>query len=426
MHSLQKVTVLLAAMLLGMPVSAKSICSQKFCAAGSSSLGCFRRVEGDLRTFMRSNPAGSLACFREQVETSRFKTAELVKELSQFSGVIGGDVKPDNVDIVLLAGGKCDIGLIDLDDGGQGSLFGDFFHTLTYNSVWLEEENKKNKDWPWKEQISFKKAIEAYGRGLRNQDLPGVLSLAEILDPKSGGCPSPTSVTKPKSCEKLRKEKADEWRKDLTELEKAAEARFAADKEILAYAVRKRGNEVIETRIRVKKHGGSMCLPRFLFLVAKPDGITCEVIEFKQQGKPAADIFGGRPDSHKARIDSLIKHYRSGDQGSTIDVVRANSNDYWQRTDEEPLFDGGEKQETNAEAERHKAFTQHMMYWLGSVHRKQSQEYAERLERLLPEISDDLKNMVKEHVAALKAKQKKAPKGTGNACTLSNRHSPGA
>lgn len=250
MHSLQKVTVLLAAMLLGMPVSAKSICSQKFCAAGSSSLGCFRRVEGDLRTFMRSNPAGSLACFREQVETSRFKTAELVKELSQFSGVIGGDVKPDNVDIVLLAGGKCDIGLIDLDDGGQGSLFGDFFHTLTYNSVWLEEENKKDKDWPWKEQISFKKAIEAYGRGLRNQDLPGVLSLAEILDPKSGGCPSPTSVTKPKSCETLRKEKADEWRKDLTELEKAAEARFAADKEILAYAVRKRGNEVIETRIR--------------------------------------------------------------------------------------------------------------------------------------------------------------------------------
>ncbi len=400
--------ILLASVLLGLPLSAKAICSQKFCDAKSSPLGCFRPVKGDLLTFMRSNPAGSLACFREQVKHGSSKPKKLIKELSQFTGVIGGDVKPDNVDIVPLADGTCDIGLIDLDDGGQGSLFGDFFHALTYNSVWIED--KEDNGWRWTEQISFEKAIEAYRRGLSNHGLPYARSLADILGGEGGVCPSRASVMKPKKSGDLCL-KAKEWTKNHAPREARAEARFAADKKSLEDVVRNRGYEVIATGIRVKSRGGSMCLPRLLFLVKEPDKGACQVIEFKQQDKPAASIFGGVQVDHAERIESLLKHYRPLDaRGSTIGVVRVNSNDYWLRTDDDPLFDGGEKPKSKVDAKRHEAFAEHMMHWLGRMHRKESLEYAATFERFLPEIHDELKRMAKAHVVALNEKLKQAPK----------------
>jgi hypothetical protein len=58
-----------------------------------------------LRTFMRSNPSGSLECFRQQVAAAdNNEIRKEIQRLSAFSGVIGGDVKPDNVDIVKIDG----------------------------------------------------------------------------------------------------------------------------------------------------------------------------------------------------------------------------------------------------------------------------------------------------------------------------------
>jgi hypothetical protein len=103
--------IILTALLLSLPlgVSADEICTVEKCSSDFA-IGCFRGVakEDDeekkltdnafLRTFMRSNPSGSLECFRQQMAAAdNDEIRKKIQSLSAFSGVIGGDVKPDKV-----------------------------------------------------------------------------------------------------------------------------------------------------------------------------------------------------------------------------------------------------------------------------------------------------------------------------------------
>lgn len=114
----KSLVIILAALLLSLPLrgSADDICTVEECASDFA-IGCFRGVakeddEGKkltdnalLRTFMRSNPSGSLDCFRQQMAAAdNDEIRKKIKSLSAFSGVMGGDVKPDNVDIVKING----------------------------------------------------------------------------------------------------------------------------------------------------------------------------------------------------------------------------------------------------------------------------------------------------------------------------------
>lgn len=366
---------------LQVALAANASCSRKICSEDPAH-GCFRGVDGDLLQFMRSNPAGSLACFREQLAPGD----GALQRLSAFKGIIGGDVKPDNVDIVEDKG-RLHIGLIDLDDGGSGSFLADFFHTLTYNHAWK----------PAAVRISFEAAVEAYRRGLSGQELTGVWSLHDILGDATPGAPA---------CKDLRRQARD-WRAPHAAGSRVSQ-QYETDRQALEAAIRQQKlGKVSAVGAKVKDSGGSMCLPRFLYLIEVDDKgkkrDQCRVVEFKALGNPAAAVFGDAQIDHAVRIRRLLEYYRpSGSPGALIDVIRAPRADYIERWSVEARFDGGSKPKNAQDIKRHQAFALHMLYWLGSAHARQDKAYAESFQRDFPALQDKFEGLLQAHVADLK------------------------
>ena len=357
------------------------VCSRKACSEDPAH-GCFRRVDGDLLQFMRSNPAGSLACLSEQLAQG----GETLRRLSEFTGIIGADVKPDNVDIVEDKGGL-HVGLIDLDDGGHGSFLADFLHTLSYNHAWNPETVR----------IPFNRAVEAYQRGLAGQALTGVGSLKDILGDATAAAAE---------CKPLRR-KARDWA-EPDGVGSRVKRQYKTDSKALEDAIhRQELGQIVARGVRLKESGGSMCLPRFLYLIENEGkgkkGDKCSVVEFKAQGIPAAAVFGAASD-HAARIDKLLEHYRPNrNPGTLLEVVHAPSGTYYlERVSAEARFDGASKPKKAADIARQQAFTLHMLHWLGSAHRRQSRPYAETFEREFqrdsPALRKRFQDLIEAHV----------------------------
>jgi hypothetical protein len=372
-------------------LSAEEICAIEDCTKDAQ-IGCFRGVEKVgkkgvalterefLTTFMRSNPSGSLECFRQQVVAAG---SNEIQSLSAFSGVIGGDVKPDNVDIVKIDG-DWQIGLIDLDDGGQGSLLGDVFHTLTYNEV-------------WEPRLTFDEAVAAYRLGLKGQKLKDV---PQVL----GDSSAPE-----RSCKELE----EKWKKalgrDIKRLEgedakSAVKQRYDADQNTFSKVVQEIG-EVQDHGFEMKTAGGgSMCIPRFVYLVSDKEQKRCDIVQFKLQRPPAAAVFSGGEADHKQRLASLTEYYRpGGDIGHLVkaEPVRGESKGYYiARYDRNENFKATLNKRLDSEhfAKRH-AYSKRMLHWLGQVHAQQNAEYAKQFEETFPTTRDKLKAMIDSHIA---------------------------
>ena len=316
--------------------------------------------------FMRTNPVGSLACLKEQAAGA----SKAIRTLSEplFFGFIGGEVKPDNVDIVRVEDEKGDwqIGLIDLDDGGWGSLLVDLLHTLAYNKLWAPSV-------PWAD------ALIAYRSGLRGKELKNVPTLKEILGDKR---PSKESFSKAQR--DWNEDVEDKKIRALAESPPEVEKLYRQDRDgfesrlkWLDLTVEKRGYE------RKEESGGSMCAVRFDYLVrAKVDGRD-GVVEFKHQPDwpgPAALVFDKHAD-HLDRIKSLIEYYRpraadneERDKGNLIEVVRGCSGAYYiARYAGSALYKArSDKNVDDKQRKKAEAYTKRMLFWLGTVHAQQN------------------------------------------------------
>jgi len=350
-----------------------------------------------LTTFMRSNPIGSLECFRQQVVAAG---SNEIQSLSAFSGVIGGDVKPDNVDIVKI-NGDWQIGLIDLDDGGQGSLLGDVFHTLTYNEV-------------WEPRLTFDEALTAYRRGLKGEKLRGVPRILGDSSPPDRSC---------KEQEKKWKKKLDNHKiKPLKEANDGVKDSYAQDKTTFNEEIQKMGKSKYESDyegFEMKTgSGGSMCMPRFVYLVIDKGkdkaAKGCDIVQFKLQRTQAAAVFSDEKANHKERLAMLIKYYRpGGDIGHLVkaEPVRGESNKYYiARYDRNENFKAtmDTRLDTGQFAERH-AYSKRMLHWLGQVHAQQNPTYATQFEETFQTTRNELKKMIDLHIAYMNKQASKLP-----------------
>ena len=405
--------IILAALLLSLPlrVSADEICAVERCSSDFA-IRCFRGVakKGDggkeltgnalLKTFMRSNPSGGLECFRQQVVAAKSKG---IQDLSAFSGVIGGDVKPDNVDIVKI-NGDWQIGLIDLDDGGWGSLLGDVFHTLTYNEV-------------WEPRLTFDEALTAYLAGLKGEKLIDVPRIRSDSSPPGRSC-----INQEKKWKDKQKQKLDDHKiKPLKEASKDVKDLYEQDKTTFNEEIHKMGksndgsdHEGFEMKTR---SGGSMCMPRFVYLVKDKDAKECDIVEFKLQRLPAAAVFSGGEADHEKRLASLIEYYRpSGDIGHLVkaEPVRGKSNKYYiARYDRNENFKAtmDKRLDIGQFAKRH-AYSKRMLHWLGQVHAQQNRAYATMFEETFQTNRanrDELKKMIDSHIAYMEERASKLP-----------------
>lgn len=423
--------VLAAGFVLGFPLNlwGEEICSIKMCKPEAEEGWCFRpvsependkkkpdkdKVDNDkLLLFMRTNPVASLACFNEQAEGASMA----IQTLRKFYGHIGGDVKPDNVDMVYNAKGDLNIGLIDLDDGGLGSLLVDVLHTLAYNQVWWKEKGSVDSV----PLVAPIEALAAYQAGLKGEKLQNALTLKEILDnspmdkkkASNGWCEGNDS--KPKKIKPVSKGVApktvwNQYENDGNSLEKVLKEEFHMD-------IKDKGYE------RKEHSGGSMCAMRFNYLVSvqseKPGKSRCEVVQLKHQPErpgPAALVFTAGPSDCEDRITSLIERYRpltgkdkvERDKGNFIRVVRGASGAcYIARYDRPELFKA-DKVKRHVQVD----YTRRMLYWLGTVHAQQNPAYVDTFLKATADTPeghktvDELRMMVVSHIKYLKSLEK--------------------
>lgn len=343
-----------------------------------------RKVPGDFLVFMRSNPAASLAWFRDNAKMVSAKSNPFAKIVSHI-GIIAADAKPDNVDIVKLKNksdktDKADIGIIDVDDGGTGMFLADLFHTLSYNQVWPN-------------RLSFEDAILSYKLGLKGKDLSKVQSLDEIL-----------KKTPPRSFnyKKLALEK--EYFKtrlslsDLKDTSPEVQEIYNNNQNLFENELQEMGT-IIHFGVRIKENGGSMGVPRFSYLIKENDSDNYKIIEFKAQVDPAASALNLAQDTPDKRIKEVITNFRPKENnGNIIKVLKAQTGFYIVREKVKPNFDGGALPATPDEVQNHLDYAKHMFHWLGRSHAKQKEKYAEEFNDNFDELKPILEKMVDDHV----------------------------
>lgn len=208
--------------------------------------------------------------------------------------------------------------MIDLDDGGWGSLLGDVFHTLVYNEI-------------WEPRLTFDEAISAYLAGIRDEKLIGV--------PQILGDSSPPNRSCIKQEEKWKKRLDDHKIKPLKEASGDVKVLYDQDKTTFNEEIQNMGKSKYKSDydgFEMKTGGGgSMCMPRFVYLVKdkdEEDAKGCEIVQFKLQRPPAAAVFSDEKANHEKRLARLIKYYRpGGDIGHLVKAmpVRGKSNKYY-------------------------------------------------------------------------------------------------
>lgn len=341
-----------------------------------------RKVPGDFVTFMRSNPAWSWAWFESRISTS----STVFKEWSQYSGVVGGDIKPDNVDLVLREDKKPKIGIIDVDDGGQGRLLGDLFHSLVYNEVWPIS-------------LPSKELLDMYEWGLKGEKQNYVEDLLKkIADSKEDLA---GSTLKQKKLEKMVQDESyflSELK--LVPIEKASpevQKLYADSFSSFQGSLQKLGN-LIHKGLRIKESGGSMGLPRFTFLVQTTSG-KYRVVEMKFQAEPAVSAANNQQLPTAQRVASLIQSYRpDGDPGSIKEVLVTKSGAFIIREKVGATIDGGSIPDKSELREIYKDYVRSVFWWLGQKHSEQNKDYAQTWKTFRNQGEAELLKTVQDHV----------------------------
>ena len=332
-----------------------------------------RYVNGDFITFMRSNPAWSWSWFKDH---SRYQP-ETIAELARHQGVVGADVKPDNVDLTLTSSSSAEMMLVDLDDSGRGSFLGDIFHTLAYNEIWPN-------------RIDFKEAVSLYVSGLKMQ-LPSAIGESySLIDFKA--------LDREK--EKLEKQKIRMAESEEFFIQKLAlipphsiPSDLKSSFEFSAQTVSRYG-AVIRSGLRLKENGGSMGAERFTFLINSKHGL--EIFEVKHQTTAAVSAFTTQQLSHDQRISEVLKFYRpSASQGSFREVVKTPRGHSIVRTKEVELFDSSN---LNVDIKIYQDYIRTMFFWLGQTHGKQNSSYVKLFTANENETIKVLKKLVEEHL----------------------------
>lgn len=335
--------------------------------------------ENDFLVFMRSNPAASLAWFKEYLP----KSSEELNSLSKEHGYIGGDIKPDNVDVVRI-NDKRSIAVIDLDDGGVGPLVADLFHSLVYNRVWPTS-------------LSYKEAIKAYQDGLNGKDLQNVVTLKQIWKDRSH---------KEYNYEKMAGDQetffASQKLSSFESADPAAKSIYQRIEKQLLSEIRSIG-EVIYFGVRVKTSGGSMDIPRYTFLIKDHKTQDYKIIEFKYQPSPSVAVLGSEQPSHEVRIKKLIEYYKpAGDTGNILGVLKTPDGDLLIREKLRSNFDAGSIPDSKGDQDTYRSYMLHMFHMIGEVHARQSPNYAKEFNKSFDLIEPELKTLVDDHVSDFK------------------------
>ncbi len=340
-----------------------------------------RQVPGDFLSFMRSNPAWSWAWFQSKLSLA----PKDFQSLGSIQGVVSGDAKPDNVDIVVTAGQTANIGLIDLDDGGNGPLLGDIFHTLTYNQI-----------WPLK--LSMQEALNSYSAGLNGQNLQGVRSLQEIYDQNLVWHPPKSNQKKLKKMKESEKDFLEKLKLiSLKEAPVVVQELYDASKSELENQIAPIG-VILRTGLRLKESGGSANVPRFVMLVEN-NKYELGVVEFKLQPDPAVAAAGIVQLSSLERLKSLANSYRPfGDLGVIINFLETPYGTFIVREKRDPIYDGGEIP-SGIEADYYLDYVRHMFWWLGQAHSEQSRQYVDLWNKNTAQVYQTLEMMVLDHIA---------------------------
>lgn len=350
-------------------------------------------VEGDLPTFLRSNPKWNWQWLTEN-NSNYFDRFPYLQKAYEFKGIVGGDIKPDNIEITGTKKKK-ETAITDVDDSGYGSFIFNLLHTLSYNSV-------------WKYRIRTKEAISAYDYGIQDKTLKTKYSLEEILTAfekysqldshRSGSSNkelSDSKKTKKKnrsSKEESNKKDADEIPvskklfykklelKDVSESTSLAQELWSKNSDLITGKVSAYG-EIIHFGVRVKEYGGSMKLPRYSFYVRTPEN-TFMIYEVKLLPDYPAVSYGGEKQraSHAERIQEALEYLRpSGDSGAIKEIFSTSDG-------HEFIFRERKKSPININLvikyesellDYYLDFIRHMFWWMGRSDGLQSPEYVQ-------------------------------------------------
>lgn len=341
-----------------------------FAQTTAESISLIRPVQGDFITFMRSNPAWSWGWFKDHS-----KVEEGIAELARIQGVVGGDVKPDNVDLTLTSSTSAQMLLVDLDDAGRGSFLGDIFHTLAYNEIWPV-------------RIEFEEAFNLYVSGLKSSST--LNDTYKLIDFDSYNREKEKFEKK-----KIRMLESEEFFiKNLglipphaipTHLIPSYEY---ALQNISSYGV------ILRSGLKLKESGGSMGNERFTFLVSSERGL--EIFEVKHQSSAAVSAYVPQLLSHEQRINEVLEIYRPlNSQGAFREVVKTPRGYSIVRTKEVELFDSSHY---SMDHKTYHDYIRTMFFWLGQNHGEQSSQYVSLLKTKQKEVLKALKGLVKKHL----------------------------
>lgn len=360
---------------VGTPALSGELCEQ---ANSVEPWSYARPVQGDLITFMRSNPAWSWAWFASHCQNY----GNEIGQLASFTGVVAGDVKPDNVDLASRSSKrKNTIGLVDLDDGGRGSFLGDVFHTLSYNGIWHTA-------------IGGTEALEHYRAGLAKAKSTRLKDLEPIgADRRMVAYRRRLLALEQSEALFLRELKLT----DFHDLNGENRDVFDRSKSFMMRYVQDLGS-VVYGGVRIKETGGSMGVPRFAYLI-RTSGNELRLLEFKFQPDPAVAASGALQAVHADRIADLLSHYRpENNRGNILGVLETPAGVFIVREPLPPLFDGGMVPKGRQANAQYRNYVRHMFYWLGEKHGAQDLRYVAFWLKHQSEVESRLLEMVADHI----------------------------
>lgn len=206
-------------------------------------------------------------------------------------GIVAGDAHILNFGDIQLRDGGREFALIDMDDGGRGSLVGDFVRFVVGNQL-----------SPYR--VSGDDLIKSYRYGLNGVEAmkPEILKRVESKDDNE------FAKRQNKYIDKMTSNNRFSENAGLNDLASAPEDVMkiynAAKEDFFAQMP---GYRILDAGYKVKSSGGSQGLVRFWFLLSKND--SRYIVEFKLESSPAVAEFTDQ-ESHMDRFAQVAEIYR--------------------------------------------------------------------------------------------------------------------
>ena len=235
----------------------------KFLIAFMMVLGCGFQAGAD--SSWRPGSADVYSAFRSNAPHYWSWLKNQQKSVLNTYGTVVGDAHILNFGDIQLKNGGRDFGLIDMDDGGRGSLVGDFVRFAVGNQL-----------SPFR--VSMDDLLKSYLYGLNGvkAQKPDVLKNAENKDDGDFAKRQAKYIDKMTSNDKF-SDKAG-----LTDLASApANIMNLYQSSKNYFFAEMPGYRIFDAGFKVKESGGSQGLVRFWFLIGKQDDDTRYIIEFK-------------------------------------------------------------------------------------------------------------------------------------------------